>query len=408
MGSLRQDSAPNTTLIMELFKACLLVSALAVFSSPSMAAPTEVVAGRVITHSAPAPVLLRHSPGVSTLHHSLHHSEPAVVHTLHHAAPVTLHDSLNQADLRARLRAALRDNPALLRSLNQVSPTTVHTIPPNQPAVVQTLSAPTAVHTLHHTAPGVVQTVHHAAAPAVIQAVRTSPTSVHALHHTTPAVVQAARTAPQAIHSLHHTAPVVTQVARAVPAVPVHVHDDGVLRIVIPAVHTLVTDETVNLHPQYSFGYSINDVNTGDSKTRQETRDGDVVTGSYSVADPDGRIRTVTYTADSVHGFQAKVTYDGEEGPVAIPFYAPRAPLVSTTVPAAPAPLVSTNVLASPVPLFSNVPVPARQILSLNPGRVVAAVPASAPVDLNPSASVSRASVGEEAEESGEAEEARY
>merc|ERR1711971_1115721 len=352
MGSLRQDSAPNTTLIMELFKACLLVSALAVFSSPSMAAPTEVVAGRVITHSAPAPVLLRHSPGVSTLHHSLHHSEPAVVHTLHHAAPVTLHDSLNQADLRARLRAALRDNPALLRSLHQVSPATVHTIHHNQPAVVQTLSAPTAVHTLHHTAPG---------------------------------VVQAARTAPQAIHSLHHTAPVVTQVARAVPAVPVHVHDDGVLRTVVPAVHTLVTDETVNLHPQYSFGYSINDVNTGDSKTRQETRDGDVVTGSYSVADPDGRIRTVTYTADSVHGFQAKVTYDGEEGPVAIPFYAPRAPLVSTTVPAAPAPLVSTNVLASPVPLFSNVPAPA-------------------PVDLNPSASVSRASVGEEAEESGEAE----
>merc|ERR1711971_445945 len=387
MGSLRQDSAPYTTLIMELFKASLLVSALAVFSSPSMAAPTEVVAGRVITHSAPAPVLLRHSPGVSTLHHSLHHSEPAVVHTLHHAAPVTLHDSLNQADLRARLRAALRDNPALLRSLHQVSPATVHTIHHNQPAVVQTLSAPTAVHTLHHTAPGVVQTVHHAAAPAVIQAVRTSPTSVHALHHTTPAVVQ---------------------VARAVPAVPVHVHDDGVLRTVVPAVHTLVTDETVNLHPQYSFGYSINDVNAGDSKTRQETRDGDVVTGSYSVADPDGRIRTVTYTADSVHGFQAKVTYDGEEGPVAIPFYAPRAPLVSTTVPAAPAPLVSTNVLASPVPLFSNVPVPARQILSLNPGRVVAAVPASAPVDLNPSASVSRASVGEEAEESGEAEEARY
>ena len=133
-----------------------------------------------------------------------------------------------------------------------------------------------------------------------------------------------------------------------------------------------------------------------------------MVTGSYSVADPDGRIRTVTYTADPVHGFQAKVTYDGEEGPVAIPFYAPRAPLVSTTVPAAPVPLVSNNVLAAPVPLFSNVPVPARQILSLAPGRVVAAVPASAPVDLNPSSSVSRASVSEEAEESSEPEEARY
>ena len=27
------------------------------------------------------------------------------------------------------------------------------------------------------------------------------------------------------------------------------------------------------------------------------------MSGSYSVADPDGRIHTVTYTADAVHGF---------------------------------------------------------------------------------------------------------
>ena len=375
------------------------MSSLAVFSSPSLAAPTEVVAGRVITHQS--------APVVSTLHsaplavHSVHHAGPAVVRTLHHHAPLAIHDSLHQADLRARLRAALRANPALLHSLHQVSPGTVHTVHHHQPAVVQTFrTAPTAIHALHHPTPAVVETVHHAAAPAVIQAVRTSPTAVHTVHHTAPAVVQAVRTGPHAIHTLQHPAPaVVSQAVRAVPAVPVHVHDDGVLRTVVPAVHTLVqTEEAVDLHPQYSFGYSINDANTGDSKTRQESRDGDVVTGSYSVADPDGRIRTVTYTADSVHGFQAKVTYDGQEGPVAIPFYAPRAPLVSTTVPAA------------PVPLFSNVPasVPARQILNLAPGRVVAAVPASAPGDLNPSASVSRASVSEETDQSGESEEDRY
>ena len=46
------------------------------------------------------------------------------------------------------------------------------------------------------------------------------------------------------------------------------------------------------------------DSTTGDSKTREEERDGDVVRGSYSVADPDGRIRTVTYTADALNGFQ--------------------------------------------------------------------------------------------------------
>jgi len=95
----------------------------------------------------------------------------------------------------------------------------------------------------------------------------------------------------------------------------------------------------VDLHPQYSFGYSVNDVTTGDSKTRQESRDGDVVTGSYSVADPDGRIRTVTYTADPVNGFQATVTYDGQPGPVAIPFNSP-APAVFPVQQLAPAPAV--------------------------------------------------------------------
>ena len=52
------------------------------------------------------------------------------------------------------------------------------------------------------------------------------------------------------------------------------------------------------------FLLSVADSITGDSKTREEERDGDVVRGSYSVADADGRIRTVTYTADAVNGFQ--------------------------------------------------------------------------------------------------------
>merc|ERR1712106_55609 len=82
-------------------------------------------------------------------------------------------------------------------------------------------------------------------------------------------------------------------------------------------------DTVVDIDPHYSFGYSITDAVTGDSKNRQETRDGNTVTGSYSVADPDGRIRTVTYEAGPGIGFVAHVTYDGAEGPVAIPFDAP-------------------------------------------------------------------------------------
>ena len=74
---------------------------------------------------------------------------------------------------------------------------------------------------------------------------------------------------------------------------------------------------------KYSYGYTVSDGLTGDAKTRQESRDGDVVTGSYSVLQPDGRLRTVTYSADKLHGFQADVRYDGVEGPVAIPVEAP-------------------------------------------------------------------------------------
>jgi hypothetical protein len=90
---------------------------------------------------------------------------------------------------------------------------------------------------------------------------------------------------------------------------------------VVTAAKQLADDEEgrSDPHPQYQFGYAVADSLSGDSKAREETRDGDVVTGSYTVADPDGRIRRVTYTADPVHGFQARVTYDGAPGPVAIP-----------------------------------------------------------------------------------------
>lgn len=46
---------------------------------------------------------------------------------------------------------------------------------------------------------------------------------------------------------------------------------------------------------------------TGDVKSQSEHRDGDVVKGSYSVAEPDGTVRVVDYTADDVNGFNAVV-----------------------------------------------------------------------------------------------------
>ncbi|XP_026761546.2 larval cuticle protein A3A-like [Galleria mellonella] len=65
--------------------------------------------------------------------------------------------------------------------------------------------------------------------------------------------------------------------------------------------------EAYDPHPQYSFAYDVQDGHSGDSKSQHETRDGDVVQGSYSVVDPDGTKRTVEYTADPHNGFNAVV-----------------------------------------------------------------------------------------------------
>jgi hypothetical protein len=61
-------------------------------------------------------------------------------------------------------------------------------------------------------------------------------------------------------------------------------------------------------HPQYKFNYGVSDPHTGDVKSQVESRDGGVVKGQYSLVEPDGSVRTVDYTADDVHGFNAVVS----------------------------------------------------------------------------------------------------
>lgn len=74
-----------------------------------------------------------------------------------------------------------------------------------------------------------------------------------------------------------------------------------------PAFAKTVAADDYDPHPQYNFAYQIQDALTGDSKAQHEARDGDVVQGSYSLIDADGFKRTVEYTADPVHGFNAVV-----------------------------------------------------------------------------------------------------
>lgn len=68
--------------------------------------------------------------------------------------------------------------------------------------------------------------------------------------------------------------------------------------------------------PRYEFNYAVNDPVTGDNKAQTESRDGGVVKGSYSLSEPDGTIRVVDYTADSLTGFNAIVK---RVGPAAHP-----------------------------------------------------------------------------------------
>lgn len=63
--------------------------------------------------------------------------------------------------------------------------------------------------------------------------------------------------------------------------------------------------------PKYSFNYGVKDYHTGDVKDQWEQRDGDVVKGEYSLVEPDGTTRKVTYTADDHNGFNAIVHKSG-------------------------------------------------------------------------------------------------
>ncbi|XP_055643379.1 larval cuticle protein A2B-like [Toxorhynchites rutilus septentrionalis] len=90
----------------------------------------------------------------------------------------------------------------------------------------------------------------------------------------------------------------------AYPA-PYHGAYPAIAKVAAPVIAKAVDDYDPN--PQYSYSYHIADALTGDNKAQQESRSGDVVTGSYSLVEPDGTRRVVEYTADPVNGFNAVV-----------------------------------------------------------------------------------------------------
>ncbi|XP_076757855.1 larval cuticle protein A3A-like [Xylocopa sonorina] len=98
---------------------------------------------------------------------------------------------------------------------------------------------------------------------------------------------------------------VAAPVAKAVAVAPV-----------AKAVVAKTVDADFDPHPQYSYAYDVHDSLTGDAKSQQETRDGDVVQGSYSLIEADGTKRIVDYVADPVNGFNAVVRKEAAGAPL--------------------------------------------------------------------------------------------
>merc|ERR1711976_132108 len=75
-----------------------------------------------------------------------------------------------------------------------------------------------------------------------------------------------------------------------------------------------VDEKEEEYDPQpYKYEYGVQDDYSKAAFAKSESQNEvGAVTGSYKVNLPDGRIQTVTYTADPVHGYKAVVSYEGE------------------------------------------------------------------------------------------------
>nr|XP_026485916.1 small histidine-alanine-rich protein-like [Vanessa tameamea]XP_026485917.1 small histidine-alanine-rich protein-like [Vanessa tameamea] len=218
------------------------------------------------------------------------HSAPAVHHVapiVHHSAPIAHHS---------------------VSSVHHVAPVVHHATPTiNHVAQIAHHASPN----VHYSAP----VIHHSA-PAVHHAAPVVHHVAPVVHHAAPSAHHVAPVVHHAAHSVHHVAPVVHHAAHSVHQVaPVH-HAASSLHHVTPVVHHATpvhqyaqSHQDYYAHPKYEFEYSVADHHTGDIKSQHESRDGDHVTGYYSLHEPDGSVRTVHYNADKHSGFNAQVQH---------------------------------------------------------------------------------------------------
>lgn len=88
------------------------------------------------------------------------------------------------------------------------------------------------------------------------------------------------------------------------------------LAIVAVASAGIIADYQQYEQPaNYQFNYEVHDTHTGDIKRQYEVAKDGHITGEYSLVEPDGiHRRVVSYTANDLEGFNAKVHREAFNG----------------------------------------------------------------------------------------------
>jgi len=253
------------------------------------------------------------APAVSHSVHKPHGAVHASVVSQPHAAPQSVH---GYGSYEKPAAAAIA--PAALPVKTGYAPAPVYHAAPAP--VYHAAPAP-----VYHAAPA-----YHApvvkAAPAYHAPVVAAPAYHAPLVHAAPAYHAPVVAAPAYHAPVVHAAPAYhAPIVHAAPAYHAPVVKVAPVVHAAPAYHAPATYVEEKGAPEpYTYEYAVADDYSKAAFNAGETSDANgVVSGSYSVALPDGRTQNVKYTADHYNGYVADVTYEGVPVYPEVKAYAP-------------------------------------------------------------------------------------